>query len=259
MKPAALITVTLCAALLFLASIPGAAAIGPGYLWGTSGNDVITGSAGGEFLHGLGSADVLRGGGGRDLLSGGAGKDVLFGGSGGDQLYADDGERDVVSCGAGADVFFADATDVLLQGCEVSGPRVLARGALATFNVNGEIFQVWVTNPSAVRDMRILARGGEAPSIPVGRVLRGPGRASHNVPYTWHLDPRTVEMADFTTEVCDAEPSYVEANREEFVENVRYYCPWSARLIRLRDYAGPLPPVPPATPAPPPAVLPENG
>jgi hypothetical protein len=45
-------------------------------------------------------------------------------------------------------------------------------------------------------------------------------------------------MADFTTEVCDARPSYVEENVGEFVDNVGRYCPWSARLVELRNYTG---------------------
>jgi hypothetical protein len=41
-----------------------------------------------------------------------------------------------------------------------------------------------------------------------------------------------------TTEVCDARPSYVEENVGEFVDNVGRYCPWSARLVELRNYTG---------------------
>ena len=37
-------------------------------------------------------------------------------------------------------------------------------------------------------------------------------------------------------EVCDASASYVEANRDYFVETVGRYCPWSAQLIALADY-----------------------
>lgn len=43
-------------------------------------------------------------------------------------------------------------------------------------------------------------------------------------------------MASMTTEVRDAEPSYVEQNVDEFVDNVKRCCPWSAKLVSVQDY-----------------------
>jgi len=43
-------------------------------------------------------------------------------------------------------------------------------------------------------------------------------------------------MAERAIEVCDARPSYVEENVDEFVGTVGCYCPWQARLVELRDY-----------------------
>ena len=122
--------------------------------------------------------------------------------------------------------------------------------------MSGERFQVWVKNPQPIRDLYRLKKGLSTASIPNGRILRGPGRAAHNVPYGWHLDPQDISMADFKTEVCDARPSYVEENVGEFVNNVGRYCPWSARLVKLRNYTGGEI-VPPATGGdPPPAMFP---
>ena len=89
--------------------------------------------------------------------------------------------------------------------------------------------------------------------------MRGPGRAAHNVPYGWHLDPQDVSLADFTMEVCDARPSYVEEKIGEFVGNVGRYCPWNARLVELRNYTGEeiKPPVTGGDPSP--ATFPDEG
>jgi hypothetical protein len=108
-------------------------------------------------------------------------------------------------------------------------------GILATFDVVGETFKVWVTNPGTIQQILDLQSGASGDNIPNGRILRGAGEGNHNAPYSWHLDPQDIETASMTTEVCDAEPSYVEQNVDEFVDNVKRYCPWSARLIGVED------------------------
>ena len=226
---------------------------------GTSANDALLGRGGGDIMLGKRGDDALSGGGGRDSISGDRGEDALYGGSGGDQLYADDGLHDAVSCGGGTDTVFVGPIDRVAPDCEVDGPDALRGGVLATFEVSGERFQVWVVNPQTIWDLYHLKRGLSTASIPNGRILRGPGRAAHNVPYGWHLDPRDISMADFTTEVCDARPSYVEENVGEFVDNVGHYCPWSARLVGLRNYTGGEIESPATGGDPPPATFPDEG
>ena len=61
----------------------------------------------------------------------------------------------------------------------------------------------------------------------LGRVVRDdPGV---NAPWSWHIDPATLEFADVTIEVCDGLPSYVE---DETVTSADY-CPWSAEVIAI--------------------------
>lgn len=112
----------------------------------------------------------------------------------------------------------------------------LRGGVVATFAVVGERFNVWTTNPDTIAQILALQDGTGSANIPNGVVRRGAGRAGHNRPWHWHLDPRQIEMAEVTIEVCDATPSYVEEHIDEFVENVGRYCAWGARLVRVRDY-----------------------
>jgi hypothetical protein len=53
-------------------------------------------------------------------------------------------------------------------------------------------------------------------------------KADHNLPWSWHLDPEEIEMAEMTTEVCNGTPSYVEEHLDEFIETVGRYCPLNA-------------------------------
>jgi len=115
-------------------------------------------------------------------------------------------------------------------------PGELSGGIVATFDMVGEEFSVWVTNPQTIQQILDLQRGVSAASIPNGVILRGPGKADHNVPWSWHLDPEQIEMAEVTMELCDGTPSFVEEELDYFVATVGRYCPWSARLVAVEDY-----------------------
>ncbi len=111
----------------------------------------------------------------------------------------------------------------------------LTGGILATFDVSGELFQLWTTNLDTINDILALQAGESEANIPNGPILRGAGEAHHNQPWSWHLDPQLTEMAEVTIELCDGAPTYVEANIDEFVDTIGQYCPWGAELIHVED------------------------
>lgn len=115
-------------------------------------------------------------------------------------------------------------------------PNPLAGGVLVTFDVDGEVFRVWVTNPATIEQIIALRDGKSQANIPNGAIREGPGQGNHNAPWSWHLDPEEIEMAEMTIELCDGRPTYVEENLAEFVNTVGRYCPWSARLVEVQDY-----------------------
>ncbi len=239
-----------CAAATASAAPPRLGTERPDTLTGTARNDVLVGLRGSDDLFAAAGDDVLAGGDGNDQLLGGAGRDVISAGRGSDQVHADDRSPDVVSCGPGADTVYADRVDRVGRDCEADGRALLRGGALATFAVAGERFRAWVTSPATIWELHELAAGRSAANIPIGTLRRGPGRAAHNGPFSWHLDPRDTAQAEMTIELCDARPSYVEDHRDEFVEEVRAYCPWGARLVELRNYGGRLERPPPGLPGP---------
>src|SRR4051795_4894476 len=53
-------------------------------------------------------------------------------------------------------------------------------GALATFDVAGERFRLWVTNPQTVIQLISLRDGTSEAHIPNGRILRGRGYRGYN-------------------------------------------------------------------------------
>jgi hypothetical protein len=125
-----------------------------------------------------------------------------------------------------------------VEGRGRTRPRVcrgLRGGIVATFDVDGERFRVWVTNPQTIEQILALRDGTSEASIPNGRLRRRAGRRRHNRPWHWHLDPEEIEMAEATIELCDGRPSFIEENRDEFIAQVGRYCPWLARLEGVLD------------------------
>lgn len=49
--------------------------------------------------------------------------------------------------------------------------------------------------------------------------------------WSFRIDPKKVEFADLTTEVCDGTFMYVEDHLEDWLSSVKNYCPWSTRRL----------------------------
>lgn len=112
---------------------------------------------------------------------------------------------------------------VALSGCVPSGPTV------ATFQVAGDqTYKIELATPELIQHAKDLMSGTtEDGRIPVGVIVRD--SPSVNAPWSWHIDPSTLEFADAATEVCDGLPEYV----EDGTLTSDYYCPWNAEVIAI--------------------------
>lgn len=54
------------------------------------------------------------------------------------------------------------------------------------------------------------------------------GDAGHNVPWSWHYAKNEWELAEFSIELCDGIPSFVEADLDYWLNNVGTFCPWAS-------------------------------
>ena len=115
---------------------------------------------------------------------------------------------------------------VVACGNEDASPPVV----VATFEVAGiESFKVELTAPELVDHAKMLLEGAAIAAIPIATVVSGdPGV---NAPWSWHLDPSTLEFADVAIEVCDGLPSFV----EDGTLTSEQYCPWSAKVIAVDE------------------------
>ncbi|WP_323096450.1 hypothetical protein [Intrasporangium sp. YIM S08009] len=148
--------------------------------------------------------------------------------------------------GRTASATLAAVAALLLAGCggtpTADAPPTAARGrggvdaaapagsVLATFRVvGGETFRVELHRPDLVEHARRLLAGGDGPSVPIGAVVRDdPGP---NGPWSWHLDPDSVEFAFSAVDACDGSPSDIENG---FVVSPDY-CPRAAEVVAVED------------------------
>jgi hypothetical protein len=101
------------------------------------------------------------------------------------------------------------------------------RNPVATFQVVDEQYKIELATPELVAHAEALLAGEPVASIPNGIVVRDD--AGPNAPWSWHIDPATLEFADMTIEVCDGLPSHV----EDGVVTSERYCPWSAEIVSI--------------------------
>jgi hypothetical protein len=126
---------------------------------------------------------------------------------------------------------------MVLTGCGAGSTdpeEDLAGGVLATFRVSQEDFHVWVTNEETIEQILALLAGESTANIPNGALREGQGPGHHNAPWSWHLDPEDIGMAELATEVCDGRPSLVESLFEDYM-TVGRFCPWGAQLVDVQD------------------------
>jgi hypothetical protein len=102
-------------------------------------------------------------------------------------------------------------------------------GVVVTIRTAGdEEYRILLTDPEDIAVAEALLAGEEAPRIPNGMIVRG-GDGGVNVGYSWHIDPESLQFAEFTVELCDGRPSYVE---DGSLSGERF-CPWTAEVVAL--------------------------
>jgi len=101
--------------------------------------------------------------------------------------------------------------------------------AVVTFDVADQgTYSIELLTDELIAHTAELRDGGEDGRIPSGRIVRD-GDGGVNAPWSWHIDPETLEFVDMTTEVCDGLPEYV----EDLTLTSDVYCPWSATVVDL--------------------------
>lgn len=94
-------------------------------------------------------------------------------------------------------------------------------------------FVIEVPSRQRIKEARAIVDGLETRKVQImGTLIKEPRH--YNKPWSWHLDPTTIEFFDLAEEVCDASIVEVEKRLDEvggaFLPKC-VWCPWGSRVI----------------------------
>lgn len=97
-----------------------------------------------------------------------------------------------------------------------------------------ECFILRLADPDKVIEARQLLQDTAPTRFPVGELRRGDGgfNTCGQYHWQWHIDPASVQFVEMAIELCDGRPSFIQERLDYWIDTVRTYCPWSARLVR---------------------------
>jgi hypothetical protein len=105
-------------------------------------------------------------------------------------------------------------------------------GALIHFRICDQDLTAWMTDDAFI-DEALVLEGAEEGRIPnFFQVVKG---TDCDPQWSWHVSPSAAEWADFTIELCDGCPWYIEENLDDWVDQVGGYCPWLADVVSVDD------------------------
>ena len=104
-----------------------------------------------------------------------------------------------------------------------------------------ETFVIRLTEIEKIKHARdlISKRRSDLPHV-IGTIAKSP--IGYNAPWSYHLDPATINFFDFAIEVCDGSIKYIEEHLSEVGGALlpgNTWCPWSSRLIKEVSVARP--------------------
>jgi hypothetical protein len=136
------------------------------------------------------------------------------------------------SCGGGTPAATSPDPDAMPQSAAVGPCASRQGGAEIVVEVNGEAFRLWSESPSFIEHAAKLKASGKAGTAMFRVVLAG---TDCDPQWSWHVDAKEMAWPDVTMELCDGRPSDIERDVPRWIEDVKSYCPWSARVRDVED------------------------
>jgi len=97
-----------------------------------------------------------------------------------------------------------------------------------------DLFVIKLTDPAKIQKARDILSGKEKDARHVsGLIVKQP--ACYNAPWSYHLDPQSIEFFSFAIEVCDGAMGYIESHLDEVGGALlpgNRWCSWGSRLVR---------------------------
>ena len=121
-----------------------------------------------------------------------------------------------------------------LFGCsDEDGPAggngaVMFRFGIRQDDVGTEDFIAMTSDPEVIERSRAqLKLALEERTLHIhGPIARGDG--GHNLSWGWHFVPGEWKLVEISMELCDGNPSAVEADIDTWVDAIGVFCPWNS-------------------------------
>jgi len=95
-----------------------------------------------------------------------------------------------------------------------------------------QTFIIQLSDPGSIDEARAMLAGLQPARHIMGQIIKQP--AAYNPPWSYHLEPSTIQFFSAAIEVCDANIAAVEEHLDEacgaFLPGCTW-CPWRSRLI----------------------------
>ena len=123
---------------------------------------------------------------------------------------------------------------ISLFGCsDDDGPAggngsVMFRFGIRQDDVGAEDFIAMTSDPEVIEMARAqLVLPTEERLLHIhGPIARGDG--GHNLSWGWHFVPGEWDLVEISMELCDGNPSAVEADIDTWVDAIGVFCPWNS-------------------------------
>lgn len=104
------------------------------------------------------------------------------------------------------------------------------RAYVATIRTAQGHYRAVISDPEMIEKAKVELAGGGDAGVPTGELAWGDGGVNRG--HVWHV----VELgfADFTVELCDGTVRAVDRDPVYWVETVRFFCPWSGEVVKLK-------------------------
>lgn len=111
-------------------------------------------------------------------------------------------------------------------------------GAVVRFShraAPGEDFVAATTDTAVLRAVRAeLALPEDQRRLHINGALQRAG-SGDNLQWRWRFAPNQWALAEISTEVCDGTPSMVERDIDNWVDNVKRFCPWRSYVKAIES------------------------
>lgn len=100
------------------------------------------------------------------------------------------------------------------------------------FPTNEVTMMIKLVDVDRIQEARNMLKTGQPTKSVMGKIIKT--AAAYNPPWHYQLDPTSIKFFELATEVCDADPTWIEENLSDICNAALpncVWCPWNSQLL----------------------------